>query len=435
MLRLFRDAKNYAPADTTGGNTGVIEDKSMSKEDVIKFLGEDDVDEKDKEEPLDLKESKEKKAKEDKTEEDDKEESLEEGEEDELSELEDELEEPTEEQLELTTPVARREILKKYPQLFKDFPYLERAYYREQQYTELLPTLDDARAAVEKSTALDNFEKEVLDGRTETILKAIKESNQSSFNKLVDDYLPTLARVDEKAYHHVIGNTVKHTIIAMVQEARTSNNEKLQEAAQILNQFVFGSSNFQPIQKLSIDGQEAQVKNEKEEQLNQRERAIVQKQFDSARSDLTNRVNNILKSTIDVNIDPKDSMSSYVKKYASQEVLTELDGLIGKDSRFKVIMDKLWERAFQDGFTQVSTDRIRSAYLSKARTLLPSVIKKARNEALKGMGKKVSSEKESVSVRRGGKSQKDEEDNESPRASTPNKIPKGMRTIDYLMQD
>jgi hypothetical protein len=50
----------------------------------------------------------------------------------ELKEIEEELEPPTEEQLELVTPVRRKEILTKYPNLFKDFPYLEKAYYREQ---------------------------------------------------------------------------------------------------------------------------------------------------------------------------------------------------------------------------------------------------------------------------------------------------------------
>ena len=38
-------------------------------------------------------------------------------------------------------------------------------------------------------------------------------------------------------------------------------------------------------------------------------------------------------------------------------------------------------------FDKESTDRIKSAYLSKAKTLLPSVIKKARNDALRGLGR------------------------------------------------
>ena len=83
---------------------------------------------------------------------------------DELKEMEEELEGPSEEDMELMTPVRRKEILAKYPQLFKDFPYLEKAYYRDQQFTEVFPTIQDAKIAVEKATILDRFEQQVVNG-------------------------------------------------------------------------------------------------------------------------------------------------------------------------------------------------------------------------------------------------------------------------------
>src|SRR5689334_21691102 len=46
-------------------------------------------------------------------------------EEDEKLELEDEDEEPKEEDLALQTPPRRKEILAKYPNIFKEFPYLQ----------------------------------------------------------------------------------------------------------------------------------------------------------------------------------------------------------------------------------------------------------------------------------------------------------------------
>ena len=68
-----------------------------------------------------------------------------------LKEIEEELEGPKEEDLELTDSSSRKEILAKYPKLFKDFPYLEKAYYREQQFTEVFPTIQDARVQCEKA--------------------------------------------------------------------------------------------------------------------------------------------------------------------------------------------------------------------------------------------------------------------------------------------
>lgn len=442
MYRLHNDYDcrivddTIASVDTpgSGGGSGGT-DKEMDHEEVIEFLADDKDEDK---EVLDIEDKSKSKGK-------DKDIVEEEGEvedekpegDKELEELEEELQPPTEEQLELVTPVRRREILAKYPQLFKDFPYLEKAYYREQQFTEVFPTIPDAKEALEKSQTLDRFELDLIQGgNTETILKAVKEENPKSFFKIVDNYLPTLAKVDEKAYMHVIANLTKHTIFSMVQEARKSNNEALQSAAQILNQFVFGSSEFTPPRNLSPTEKPGENKNT---EVEQKEQAFVRRQFDTTVSDLNTRVNNTLKNTIEANIDPKSSMTDFVRRHASTEALDELNRLIGQDTRFKVLADKLWENCLKDNFSKISVDKIKSAYLSKSKTLLPSVIKKARNEALKGMGKRVNdTDDESASSSKRGPVTPGR-----PRSNVPSSgkikeakdIPSGMRTIDFLNSD
>jgi len=448
MFKLFNNLF-YAPADSSGGGSGIPANQGgkpsggMGKEEMIEFLGEDDekevIDLEDKgkgkekgeeEEPeIPVKEKKEK------VEDGEEEEELE-TEEDELAELEKELEGPSEDQLELKTPVPRREILKKYPNLFKDFPYLETAYYREQQYTELLPTIDDAKKAVEKGATLDKFERELMSGSTENVLKAVHTENKDAFYRIVDEYLPTLAKVDEKAYNHVLGTVIKHTIMSMVQEAKTSSNEALQTAAHLLNQFVFGSSDFTPPQQLSR-GRSQQEKG-KEDEISQREKDFTKQRYDTTRDDLNTRVSNVLKSTIEANIDPKKSMTDYVRRTASREALETLSGLIERDTRFKSLMDRLWEKAFESNFNREDTDRIRKAYISKAKTLLPSVIKKARNEALRGLGKRVKDDSEEQEETPTHESRNKE------RPATPKKvgniksakdIPTGMSTLEFLNSD
>ncbi len=346
--------------------------------------------------------------------------------EDDLLELEQELEGPKDEQLELITPVRRKEILKEFPDLFKKFPYLERAYYRDQKFTEKFPTMEDADAAVEAKHTLDRMEADVMGGNTELILRAVKEQNPEGFARIVDEYLPTLARVDEKAYFHLLGNINKHLIITMVREARRSGNEALQSAAQILNQFVFGTSDFQPPQPLS----RPRTEDGREKQISEREQQFVQQQFESARDDLNTRVNNTLRNTIDLNIDPKKTMTDYVRKNASREAMEMLESVLSKDARFIAIRDKLWEAAFNSNFSRESVERIKSAYLSRAKTLLPTVIKKARIDALKGIGRR-SGEEERVDKTpvTPGRPRSDSSGGKITKAS---EIPKGMRTIDFL---
>lgn len=464
MLPLFRLPLFFSPDAPTGTGAGggssttIGGSGDMSKQDMIDFLGEDD----NKEDVIDLQDGKDKEKGKDKDKEKDKEkgkegdetpdeeleteEETEEEETDELSELEEELNPPSEEQLELVTPVRRKEILSKYPNLFKEFPYLEKAYYREQQFTELLPTIADAKAAVEKSEILDRFEGDLMSGSTETVLKAVKETNPNGFYKIVDDYLPTLAKVDEKAYYHVIGNLTKHTIVSMVQEARRlgvgQDNEgkpqpgvALQNAALLLNQFVFGTTEFKPPSNLANN--EDPRENSRERQLAEKEQTFIRTQFENTRNDLNTRVNNTLKNTIDANIDPKKSMTDYVRKNAARDTMDNLERVINQDTRFKALLDKLWEKAFADGFTKESTDRIRSAYVSKAKTVLPALLKKARNEALRGTGHRVREDNNDPDKNKGPVTPGRPRSQERPtgKVREAKDIPKGMSTLEFLNSD
>lgn len=430
MFKLLSELLSPEDGKVSGG-AAPIGGKEDSVSDVIDLLNADDEPEVIDLEPKPKPKAKEKEIPADK---EDKEESEEEPEEiDELKEIEEELNEPTDEQLELVTPVSRREILKKYPNVFKDFPHLEKAYYREQQFTEIFPTIPEAREAAAAVNTLDNFEQDLLKGNTKALLESIKKESPNAFAKIADNYLMTLGQVDEAAFHHVIGTVTKQTIVEMVKEARASKNDALEAAAQLLNQFVFGTSEWKPPTKLS---KEQPDKDGKENEVDQREKQYITERFETTRDDLNVKVNNTLKATIDGNIDPKDSMSEYVKKTASREALDQLQTIIQKDTRFISLVDRLWDDAFKKRFNKESVDRIRSAYLSKAKTLLPSVIKKARNDALKGMGKRVVEDTEETTPNKGPASTKGRSQAQNTSEKTkPGDIPSGMSTMDFLMKD
>jgi len=432
MNLLFSNLIRVYYAPTEGGGSESSDDKGLE---TLELLNDEDP-----VETLEL--PKTKKEATDDTEdngtETEKEDGDEEEEVDELKEIEEELEGPKEEDLELTTPVRRREILAKYPQLFKDFPYLEKAYYREQQFTELLPTIQDAQVAVEKARFMDDIDHSLMNGDISQVLAATKRGDQEAFLKIADNYLPALRRVDQQAYYHVLGNVIKDTIVTMVKEGRALGDQgaPLQAAANILNQFVFGSQNFTPATTLSrqSDPREQQ----REYQIQQENQQRFMGQFESTRSELQTKADNVLKSTIDQNIDPRKTMTDYVKKNAVREAHETLENLISKDSRFRGLLDRLWEKAFERGFDKESTDKIKSAYLSKAKTLLPSVIKKARNDALKGLGRRVSddSDDDVPTSKKGpitpGKSTSPSSSGRIRKASD---IPRGMSTLDVLMKD
>lgn len=399
------------------------EPTGTSKEDIIDFLGQEDELLSDKKDLLADDESeepvKDKKNKEEK----ELELSDEENDDDEIKE--DDLEE-------LVVPARKKEILAKYPKLFKDFPYLEKAYYREQQYTEIFPTIDDAREVQERVQTFEKFESALFSGNTESVLKSVKDADEKAYGKIVDNYLPTLQKVDNNAYLHVIGTVFSSAVTQMAQEADRLNNEHLRNAALVLNQFIFGSSKPVSVNKFSKEV-DPKVTEEADKLKSERDN-YFQERLDNTVGTLSDKVNNRIKSTIAQNIDPKETMSPYVRKTAIKDAMELLDRQIGQDSRYQSIKNGLWKKVIETNFSRQAVDAVESAHISKVRTLLRDVISKTRNEALKG-----SDSKRSISADSSDSFSKSKKEplpvGKSAGQSKSGGVPRGMKTLDFLNQD
>lgn len=395
----------------------------LSVNDIVDLLGDEEV----VDDKIAPKEEKEVKV--------DKEEEKEDEEEIKLTEEDEEKIEPDEEDLELTLVPRRQEILKEFPELFKKFPGIEKSIYRERKYTELLPTIDDAQEAIQARDNFKRFESELLSGKLEGVLNGVKNADNQAYGKIVDDLLPTLARVDRQAYIHVLGTVGRNFITSLAAEAKRTQNEDLNNTALILNQFLFGTSDF--VQGNTFAKQEQP--NPEKEKFEQERQHFAEQRITTFVEDLQGKVDNSIKSTIANHIDPKSNMPDFVKKFAIKEAQDDLNNLIGQDSRFQIFKDKLWEKAAKSNFSKQSVDAIRSAYLAKAKTLLPQVIKKSRTEALKGLGRRNNEEKEDESPLPVGKTaapRKSSSNNERSSGNSGKDNPsKGMKTIDFFNAD
>ena len=338
--------------------------------DLFKTIDDDKVEEK-----KEVEEKPKKEPKEDKTAEQEEDDDLElvEPEDD-----EDKIDLSKDDEIEVDAPPRKKEILKEFPELFKKFPFLEKILYRDRQYNELFGSFDDAKEVAEKSETFNSFESQLLSGNTEEVLRSVKDTDEKAFNIIVDDYLPTLAKVDKDAYFHVVGNLNRRLIMEMVKEANDTSNDDLKQAALLVNQFVFGSSKFTaPVNR---------VENRNEDKTSEVEAerlSFVKERFESAKDDLQSKVDNTLRATISDYIDPKGVMSSYVKKNAVTDAMEILSSSIASDPSVAKNLNKLWKISFDNKFSRDSLSHIQSFYLSKAKSNLKNAIIKARAEALK----------------------------------------------------
>lgn len=342
----------------------------------------------------------------------------------ELNEDEEELEP----ERELITPSRKKEILAKYPQLFKDFPDLEVSKYRDKQFSEIFPLVEDAKEAYDKAQTLDKFQSDILEGNTEAILSSVKKDDPDAFAQIVDNYLPTLAKVDQNAYNHLMANIARNTVRALWQGANQYRDEEkqnqLKAAAVVLHEYVFGNTQLQENQKF------AKPENSDKSELEKERENFKKEKFQAAADDITTKTYNLIHTTIANNIDPKGVMSEFTRKNAIRTVHEELENVLQNNAQFQSFKDKLWAKAAEANYSRDSMQRIQSAYLSQAKALLGKILAKTRSDALKGMGRTNKAETDRKGLLPvGGSSSK------TPQ-SKPEKAPeKKMRTIDFLNMD
>lgn len=387
------------------------DNKELSTDDVVDILNQETD-----ENPDDKKDKDEETDKTDETKEDENEEEELEEKKEEDKEEEEEIE--IEEDKLLVLP-RKKEILKAFPELFKKFPEIEKAIYRDRQFTEVFPDVETAKEASEKADTYDSVEEDLGKGDISKIILAVKDSGQEAINRLADDYLETLQKADNEAYLHVISGVIKNAVRALATAGRDNEDEDLLNAARQLNSFMFGKKEFEPHRRLS------ETRNTESEKLKQDQENWHNQKFNDARESAMDKVKNRIQSTIDLNIDKKNSMTSYVKKNAVRDAMQLLDSVMSQDRSFQRTIDNLWKEARKGNLSTDKVDRVISAYLTKAKSLLPGVILKAKNEALKGIpGKRVERD-------RSGRLPITGRDSGSRNTNTKD-IPKNMSTLDAL---
>lgn len=349
---------------------------------------------------------------------------------DELQELEDEIKEPTDDDLELVTPSTRRQILKDYPELFKKHPSLEKSFYRDQKFTEVFEHPKEAVEAKELLDTYSKFEDDVQKGDLSTIIGSVKETSPESYNQIIDNFLPMLEQIDRNAWLNVISNVTDTVLQHAFAAGKNSNDEDLQEAAKIVYKFLL-PGDYKPT-KLAKNVKTE--KSDKEIELERREKEFNDRTLSTAKNDVESNIDRVIKTTISKNIDPKESMSEYIKKNAIRDAYEMYQEQLKNDSSFQKLLDRFWDAAKKSNYSRTSLDRITEAHKNKASALLGKIILKVKNDALKSTR---SSKKDDDDT-------SDKEDrprrvvarphNDGPSVEDRGKrvIPKGMTTAEWL---
>lgn len=297
---------------------------------------------------------------------------------------EDEEEIKEEESLELASGKERpafKAIKEKYPNLFKDFPELREMYFREAKYTEIYPTVDEAKEAKEKSDDYSYLESLVAKGTPEStkeFLDVMKENDENTYKGYVASFLPALAKADSDTYFAITLPIIDGILKSAYREGESNGNESLKGAALWLSKFVFGETSYakgeksakMPLVEKKTDPEKEKFEKEKQE--------FYSKRATEFESNTTSTATKRLSAIIEKDLDPKDEFTYFEKEHMRERILQEIGNRLEKDSTHMSRINGLWKQAARSGFSEESKDRIISAYLSRAKVILPEVRKEIR---------------------------------------------------------
>ncbi len=309
--------------------------------------------------------------------------------------LEDLLEDPEDkEEIEIDTNARAIDLTKikeKYPDFAKtsEFKELRNAYHREAQYTELFPTLEDAKEAAENNETFTKLNNDLVNnGDATSLLTAVKEANPESFKKLTTTFLDTVAKLDNASYVEVITPVVKRLARQIYNEgskilkrnADSDDGKALVATARNIMQYAFDDAE-------AINKDEPLPDNritDKEKELSTRENAIKVEKFNSAYGVCVTSVEKNLDKAILQGLDPDGKFNEFTRDTLVEKIKNEIKSQIDKDSLHARRMTSLWKRAEQSGYSRESLSSIVSAYLERARPVIPTVRNKFRSIAIKG---------------------------------------------------
>lgn len=275
-----------------------------------------------------------------------------------------------------------KEVTKKYPNLFKDFPDFRHIFFHAKEYRELFPTLDDARAALDELEVFKDMEKSLTDGSQEDttkFLSSVKELGEEAISNLANNFLPSIKKMDQELYFQVITPELVSITRSMFDSGLRNENENLKNAALVLSMHLFGDQDVASGKK-NVNTPERAVK--KDDKLERERQNFRQERYTSLYNDIVSESDTKLQGMISDGMDPNNKMTAGMKELVVEKVIKEIGQVLSNDKIHTSRMNNLWKKAGETNFSTSNKSKIISAYLEAAEEIMPRIRAKVRANIL-----------------------------------------------------
>jgi len=315
--------------------------------------------------------------------EEEKEEKEEEEKEEKKEEKEEEEEEEEEEKSEkkLHARPTFRDIKEKFPDFFKTFPDLRNAFFREREYSKVFPTVEDARETLSFAESASQVTRSLAAGDPTLLLQQLGEANPAAFKRVADNFLPALHKLDRETFFNVANPLIERFIQSIDEEGQRTGDMNMRKAALVVGKFMTGEYKVpDSASKRKDDPERTRLEQERQQFYNER--------LNTSRGEVVNAAYDDLSQTIHDSLKEHD-LTEFMRQKLNEEILTKVNHALSQDERHMALMNSLWRRWQEHGYSTEAKKRIMDAYLSRARQVIPAVRDKVLKDALLGKVKKI----------------------------------------------
>lgn len=272
-------------------------------------------------------------------------------------------EETDEDEEEIARP-SWKEITEKYPEIAKNKDFRE-MYHREKAYSEIYPTVADARDAAEKAGVFDSMDAEIVDGKIGVIFQNIRPE---VLTRVAENILPALYEASQSDFIRATRPLLIDIFHNLSEKANTldeksRNNLKL--SIENISKQLFGDFKLPD----RVTGKkDPEIEREREELKRERANsAQAKRQEFLATNDKS--IKRQLNDALMEGMDPQNKLTPFVKQQIIKQVLDETRDQLKNDPQFVSRMQHLLRLAERAGYTADYKPRIISAYLGRAKQI------------------------------------------------------------------
>lgn len=254
-----------------------------------------------------------------------------------------------------------QKLKKDYKEIYKKIPELRGVLFREQEFTKIYHTIDDAKEASNLANTFIEFQKDIESGNAKTLLEATRELGKDSLKEFSSNFLPALAELDKDTYLEVVSPEFKRLLRA----ALRSDNEDIRQSAKNLNYFLWQTTDVE-----KDEGFTSKKADPREDKISQREKEIETREFTRFQSETVGVAVSRAKKIISNSL--KDfNLSNLTLNHLTDEIYKRTIKTLDGDVRYNGEITNKWKKAKADGYSTEGKESIINAFLSRAKVAIP----------------------------------------------------------------